>query len=380
MAWPSPNGVYTQFRTDPYEPEGFQLGSLRYLPDFFLPNGLRFADEREPRQNIWIEIKPNAQLENSDRQKIAQFVKQTGYSLLLIEGEPGEEARLRFITYEDQKTAWNASDVKWTDLSDQELGLLNVESLGQERGDETRTALNRLTYAQQILAAFSLAKQARFEHTDSNSPFAKNGTNKTCESCGTVFVADQLYYRLCYSCYKLQRDERAVVPAKTENVSTTPATIETSLAPDVAAPSFVPRQLPIVWTRIGFGALVLVLLLVTLLALRATRNNPDTFNQVVPTLSVESTEPNPLATQRPISTPMSAPTNQGHEDQENRIILPDTSPCICTENTYNCRDFDSSAKAQACFDYCLSVTGDIHELDRDGDKKVCEPTPTPVTE
>jgi endonuclease YncB( thermonuclease family) len=48
----------------------------------------------------------------------------------------------------------------------------------------------------------------------------------------------------------------------------------------------------------------------------------------------------------------------------------------CDRNRYNCSDFSNQTEAQACFEYCLTVTGtDIHNLDGGGDGIVCESLP-----
>lgn len=48
-------------------------------------------------------------------------------------------------------------------------------------------------------------------------------------------------------------------------------------------------------------------------------------------------------------------------------------PCDCDRNLYNCRDFESRAEAQTCYDYCLETAGrDVHKLDGGGDGLVCE--------
>jgi hypothetical protein len=52
-----------------YEVEAFQLEGVRYLPDFSLPNGIRFIDESEPRQKTWVEIKPNTDISDIERKK-----------------------------------------------------------------------------------------------------------------------------------------------------------------------------------------------------------------------------------------------------------------------------------------------------------------------
>lgn len=48
----------------------------------------------------------------------------------------------------------------------------------------------------------------------------------------------------------------------------------------------------------------------------------------------------------------------------------------CDANLYNCRDFETQAEAQACFEYCMTAVGDdIHRLDGGGDGVVCESLP-----
>jgi len=50
--------------------------------------------------------------------------------------------------------------------------------------------------------------------------------------------------------------------------------------------------------------------------------------------------------------------------------------CSCAGNLYNCKDFATHAQAQACYEYCLKVTGrDVHRLDRDNDGSACESLP-----
>lgn len=52
---------------------------------------------------------------------------------------------------------------------------------------------------------------------------------------------------------------------------------------------------------------------------------------------------------------------------------PAAAPAGCQCQTdLDCGDFSSPSSAQACFDYCYSTVGDIHRLDNDGDRRVCE--------
>ncbi|HSH04955.1 MAG TPA: thermonuclease family protein [Anaerolineae bacterium] len=48
----------------------------------------------------------------------------------------------------------------------------------------------------------------------------------------------------------------------------------------------------------------------------------------------------------------------------------------CDRNAYNCRDFDTQAEAQICYEFCWEEVGfDIHQLDGGGDGVVCESLP-----
>ena len=144
-----------------YELEGFQLETTKYLPDFWLPNGIRFLNEVETYKDVWVEIKPTTELSDSERKKIAEFVKQTGNKILLIAGEPDVEANIRLISCDSNKKLL-AQEVKWIELSDHSLGLIPLTTLNQETGNETRMALSHLTKTDRLVAAFAAAKQARF--------------------------------------------------------------------------------------------------------------------------------------------------------------------------------------------------------------------------
>jgi len=44
----------------------------------------------------------------------------------------------------------------------------------------------------------------------------------------------------------------------------------------------------------------------------------------------------------------------------------------CKSDSYNCDDFSSQKEAQKAFDFCAQETGDIHQLDKDGNSIACE--------
>ncbi|MGQ9555565.1 MAG: excalibur calcium-binding domain-containing protein [Anaerolineae bacterium] len=49
------------------------------------------------------------------------------------------------------------------------------------------------------------------------------------------------------------------------------------------------------------------------------------------------------------------------------------TPCSCSGDLYNCKDFGSADDAQTCYEYCKARVGyDVHKLDRDNDGIACE--------
>ena len=62
--------------------------------------------------------------------------------------------------------------------------------------------------------------------------------------------------------------------------------------------------------------------------------------------------------------------NQGNNQG---IAVGEPNPGACNEDLYNCDDFENQADAQAFYDTCvLAGSGDIHQLDGDGNGKACE--------
>jgi len=57
----------------------------------------------------------------------------------------------------------------------------------------------------------------------------------------------------------------------------------------------------------------------------------------------------------------------------NQEIAKSEQICYCESDQYNCADFESRKEAQSIYDCCLLKTGhDVHKLDGDNDKRVCE--------
>lgn len=97
---------------------------------------------------------------------------------------------------------------------------------------------------------------------------------------------------------------------------------------------------------------------------------PTGTSTLTPTVTKTAT---PTLTATPSLTPTKTPT---------ATVTPTRSApsgCgTCAFDAYNCSDFGTQAKAQACFDYCMAQVGyDVHRLDADGNGVACESLPVP---
>lgn len=275
-------------------------------------------------------------------------------SVLLIAGEPDSNANLRLIAYKGEEKKWIVTEVNWVELGDQSLGLIQLSSIEGSVDTEPRHISSKIAQSQRLLAAYSAAKQMRFDRTDHNHPSVETNKSKVCENCGAAFVAENPYHRYCYSCYRTMMDKSHNGAAdrlqnnSTASVETGKVRTETENRP----PTTIRRG-----TIIGIIAAVIIVVLGIVFASQLIRNDGDEINPAV------------------VTTPSFTPNSFQQQDSRAGGVVLDGEPCGCSENLYNCGDFDSRAEAQACFEYCFPNSGDIHYLDSDGDKRVCETSP-----
>lgn len=157
-----------------YEPEGFDVDGIWYLPDFFLP-----------WFNCYVEIKPNRQEEIEKAKKIAKKFA-TEKAILLCVGLPSDDN----ITLFDSKNHWEAGFYEncwWNDKSGEQRcgytkhyislicktskptnflhcyadGTVDVDVDGKRR-------VYFSSYRSDFKEAKEAAKQARFEHGEKN--------------------------------------------------------------------------------------------------------------------------------------------------------------------------------------------------------------------
>lgn len=328
-----------------FEPEGFELGGVKYLPDFRLTEGVKVYGETDRLLNVWAEVKPSLILDEEDRQKLARFVQQTDSVALILSGDPEPGAKVKLIAHKANGGEWRASLVAWAELSDGEAGLLDLALLETIDQADKRLAVERLTESPRLMAAYAAARDARFEYGE--TPVAQPFRYEVrCATCGTLFVPSLPYHRLCYSCYIAEKSNGPARATVTDNLSA-------SLLP---ASSKSNRK----WAY-GLGALLLVLLVIGAGILFANQSRSDATREEAPDATMDE------AFQSGVDEPISAPVRSSSVEIG--------AKCECTENRYDCGDFETRVAAQACFDTCFPQSGDIHYLDANRDGEACERLP-----
>jgi hypothetical protein len=136
-----------------YEPEGFDFGGDRYLPDFWLP----IAKPEIPGSGYWLEIKPTLLTDREER-LLRLLVAHTGHHALAFAGDiwPGQFIEYKFALSNrhnpdadrDVRT-WKDDTAKWA------YGLCYPMLASPKWWNDEPMDLD---------AAFAAARSARFEH------------------------------------------------------------------------------------------------------------------------------------------------------------------------------------------------------------------------
>ncbi len=103
---------------------------------------------------------------------------------------------------------------------------------------------------------------------------------------------------------------------------------------------------------------------------------------VTPTSSVTPTAtPTGTSTLTPTVTNTATPSQTPTKTPTATVTPTRSAPSgcgTCAFDAYNCSDFSTQARAQACFDYCMALVGyDVHRLDADNNGVACESLPVP---
>lgn len=146
-----------------YEPEGYELPSGRYLPDFWLPS-----------LGCWVEIKPEMPTVE-ERQLCEELAEGLGKAIVIAVGVPGSESLSVFccdVTDSSGGCAWWES-AYWALTKENRICICS----GNDRGDRDFMLLDfsAIWKTMQLISnckrekfvierAYRLARSARFEH------------------------------------------------------------------------------------------------------------------------------------------------------------------------------------------------------------------------
>ena len=66
-------------------------------------------------------------------------------------------------------------------------------------------------------------------------------------------------------------------------------------------------------------------------------------------------------------------TSQAPKQTTTELKPKSNQTCSCRSDRYNCNNFETNWEAQEVYDCCMQKVGfDVHNLDRDSDKRACE--------
>lgn len=138
-----------------YEPEGFDLPSGLYLPDFFIPfHPSHTLAQRHPGAGYWVEVK-GREPDRRETALLCELAAATGHSSYLVIGAPGEQGTMRANrdgTFSRHREP-DLSPVFW---------LWSAGFVDTGPGDMPSHA--------DVSAAMYAARQARFEHGQRGAP------------------------------------------------------------------------------------------------------------------------------------------------------------------------------------------------------------------
>jgi hypothetical protein len=147
-----------------YEPQGFELSSGRYLPDFYLPE-LR----------CWVEIKPTMP-EDTYRTTMQDLAAGTDAIGCIVIGQPGDHQCIGFCSdltdssgglSEWERAEWSFCTICSSFFLDMHIGSRDRDLMYGDFGDsyEYCHCSTPVTFPQTLIqAALSKARSARFEH------------------------------------------------------------------------------------------------------------------------------------------------------------------------------------------------------------------------
>lgn len=138
-----------------YEPEGFDLDGIWYLPDFWLP-----------QVRMWAEVKPE-QFTDSQRGLCEKLVRGTGFHCLMLDGPPDTRGYLGLGCYISLDTG--KPEIIETDYAISTYHNYYIDEHRFYGGGISPEEFERDGLFDDVWPAVVAARQARFEHGQSGA-------------------------------------------------------------------------------------------------------------------------------------------------------------------------------------------------------------------
>jgi len=155
-----------------YEPEGFNVGGIYYLPDFRI-HDVEGIHAREWRQDIYVEVK--GQPDPISAEKVRNFIA-AGFPVWVVGDIPNPDSYIRDMENQRDRYCADYRGMKchcalcindFGTLDDDECFCFSVDYTDHLifRGSDNSYGYG--TWSQKVSDAFRAARQARFEHGES---------------------------------------------------------------------------------------------------------------------------------------------------------------------------------------------------------------------
>lgn len=152
-----------------YEPEGFDLESGRYLPDFFLPfpEAVSWSGWRST-QAYWLEIKPS-EPDERERALMLELARRSKHHVICFSGAPDPE-QVTVYSASIQGRWHNSTETRLRQEADRN-DLARLHGFAEQRIDRRLATIfslysfeSNLGSNRNLAGAFTAALSARFEH------------------------------------------------------------------------------------------------------------------------------------------------------------------------------------------------------------------------
>lgn len=140
-----------------YEPEGYEIDGIKYLPDFYLP-----------LERLWVEVKKDHDLSDREWDKIWSFANSltdTDQNILVTNGSPWYDAK-HLVLFCDTRTYNERYICECPDCKEHgdqwHIATLTTHNDGTVPDSVYEEIVRRMTRTERLMEAYNAARSARF--------------------------------------------------------------------------------------------------------------------------------------------------------------------------------------------------------------------------